>query len=66
MENTKIKILDDGPLEVVGDVELVDGEGNKVVTRHKYYLCRCGRSLNKPYCDNSHKGVFQSTVRANQ
>jgi CDGSH-type Zn-finger protein/uncharacterized Fe-S cluster protein YjdI len=46
-----------GPLRVVGNLEVVSGTGrtcNKVV---ETYLCRCGQSKNKPYCDGSHKAA---------
>ncbi|TVY10497.1 CDGSH iron-sulfur domain-containing protein [Paenibacillus cremeus] len=58
-----IKVLDDGPLLVNG-VTLLDGEGNAVETKEQYYLCRCGLSANKPYCNGAHKGKFESKVRA--
>jgi CDGSH-type Zn-finger protein/uncharacterized Fe-S cluster protein YjdI len=47
--------LPNGPLKVTGNLELVSGTGrtlNKVTTT---FLCRCGASQNKPYCDGSHK-----------
>jgi CDGSH-type Zn-finger protein/uncharacterized Fe-S cluster protein YjdI len=47
--------LANGPLKVSGNLELVSGTGrtlNKVTTA---FLCRCGASQNKPYCDGSHK-----------
>ncbi|MBU8906179.1 CDGSH iron-sulfur domain-containing protein [Desertibacillus haloalkaliphilus] len=59
-----IKVNDDGSLRVTGDVELVDGKGNTIETKQTFSLCRCGLSNNKPFCDGSHKGKFESSVRA--
>ncbi|GAX91289.1 hypothetical protein EFBL_2955 [Effusibacillus lacus] len=59
----EIKILDNGPL-VASGVTLVDGEGKQLETKDQVYLCRCGLSGNKPFCDGSHKGKFESNVRA--
>lgn len=44
-----------GPLFVRGDLalELVPGEPPRRETR--VALCRCGRSGNQPFCDNSHR-----------
>lgn len=59
-----IKVNDNGSLRVSGNVELVDGEGNKIETKETYTLCRCGLSEKQPFCDGAHKGKFQSVVRA--
>ncbi|WNF36266.1 CDGSH iron-sulfur domain-containing protein [Bacillaceae bacterium IKA-2] len=59
----EIKILDNGPL-VVDGATFVDGEGKKMETKEQVYLCRCGLSSNKPYCNGAHKGKFESEVRA--
>jgi len=64
MSNVQIKVNDNGSLRITGDVELLDGEGNKIETKKAFSLCRCGLSKNKPFCDGSHKGNFESTVRA--
>ena len=44
-----------GPLLVEGDLETVEA-GGASVTRHdkKIWLCRCGHSENKPFCDGAH------------
>ncbi|OJI92525.1 putative Fe-S cluster protein YjdI [Planktotalea frisia] len=47
--------IPDGPLKVEGNVELTTGTGLKIGTHEKAFLCRCGASKNKPYCDGSHK-----------
>lgn len=59
----QIKVIDDGPLAVSG-VTLMDGEGKTMETKDQIYLCRCGLSKNKPFCDGSHKDKFESKVRA--
>jgi CDGSH-type Zn-finger protein len=64
MSKVQIKVNDNGSLRVSGEVELLDGEGNVIQTKPAFSLCRCGLSKNKPFCDGSHKGVFQSEVRA--
>ncbi|MDQ0474705.1 CDGSH iron-sulfur domain-containing protein [Labrys wisconsinensis] len=47
--------LTNGPLRVVGNLEVVSGTGRTVNRVTETYLCRCGHSGNKPYCDGSHK-----------
>jgi CDGSH-type Zn-finger protein len=45
----------DGPLYFSGNLELVSGTGRTVNRLREAWLCRCGRSNNKPYCDGTHK-----------
>jgi CDGSH-type Zn-finger protein/uncharacterized Fe-S cluster protein YjdI len=45
----------DGPLLVQGNLEIVSGTGRTMNRVTETYLCRCGQSANKPYCDGSHK-----------
>lgn len=47
----------DGPLKVAGNVELTTGTGHKIVQGKNVFLCRCGASNNKPFCDGSHKDI---------
>ncbi len=44
-----------GPLEVRGNLEVVSGTGRTVARLTKTWLCRCGDSKKKPYCDGSHR-----------
>ena len=55
MSDVTIKTLTDGPLEVSGEVEIVAADGSLVKETSKSYLCRCGFSEKKPFCDGSHK-----------
>ena len=64
MSKVTIKVMDNGGFRVTGDVELIDMDGNKFETGKTFSLCRCGRSLKIPFCDGTHKGTFQSCVRA--
>jgi len=40
-----------------GSVELVDANGTQydLTGKPAFSLCRCGGSVNKPFCDGSHK-----------
>ena len=44
-----------GPLEVTGNLEICSGTGRTLNRTQKAFLCRCGASNNKPFCDGSHK-----------
>lgn len=51
----QIKRIPDGPIEVSGNFSILAGSGRKAWSGRKAYLCRCGQSANKPFCDGAHK-----------
>ncbi len=66
----KIKILPNGPFEVSGfgvlTKETIKPQNNYVLGSSKtgefevsgtFYLCRCGASSTKPFCDGTHKKI---------
>jgi CDGSH-type Zn-finger protein len=79
IKNSSVKVTLNGPYIVSYNVPLskmiieADEEGYpyqwldvlKYPQREIYALCRCGKSNNKPYCDNSHKEIrFDGTETA--
>ena len=46
-----------GPYLVKGPLEVCSGTGRTVARATEAYLCRCGASANKPFCDGSHKRI---------
>jgi CDGSH-type Zn-finger protein len=59
MAQVKITIKKNGPYRVEapeGSIELVDAEGNNydLTGKPAFSLCRCGASVNKPFCDGTH------------
>lgn len=50
----KITVSKDGSFEVEGRILLKDDEDSKPECDEHYCLCRCGESLNKPFCDGTH------------
>ena len=46
-----------GPLNVKGDFELEKMSFSTHANVHKYALCRCGNSKNKPFCDYTHETI---------
>lgn len=53
----EIRANEDGCLVLSGPAEVVSGTGRRVKQAGKLFLCRCGHSGNKPFCDGSHKAA---------
>lgn len=67
MTATTIEATEDGPLKINGPVSLTDASGGQyeVDADGSTYLCRCGLSSNKPFCDGTHaKQGFEADERA--
>ena len=57
--------LIDGPLQVIGNLEVCSGTGRTVTRVETTRLCRCGASQTKPFCDGSHARIgFRSEATA--
>jgi CDGSH-type Zn-finger protein len=52
-----------GPLHVKGPISLNISSGAPMVTEVQFWLCRCGGSNNKPFCDGTHKKIGFSSAR---
>ncbi|MEO8580341.1 MAG: CDGSH iron-sulfur domain-containing protein [Gemmatimonadales bacterium] len=68
MAEITIEVRKNGPYRVYGEFKLIDHEGNPIpipeerkkltpegVTRIS--LCRCGASVEKPFCDGTHSRI---------
>ncbi|TAL59375.1 MAG: CDGSH iron-sulfur domain-containing protein [Bacteroidetes bacterium] len=55
MSDTKITALANGPLMAEGTIHVTKPDGTTEIKENKTFLCRCGHSANKPYCDGAHK-----------
>lgn len=56
-----IKANPNGSLEVNGAFEMRSDEGAVLMSGERTWLCRCGHSSRKPFCDGTHKRVgFQA------
>jgi CDGSH-type Zn-finger protein len=52
VEDTDKKVS--GPIWVKGGIPVVSADGTPYEIRNRLTLCRCGRSVNKPFCDGTH------------
>ena len=67
MAGAKLTVMNNGPIRVEGEFELVDQDGKPfgLAGRTRIALCRCGQSPKRPFCDGSHKTCgFESTLVA--
>ena len=53
-EKTSFLFLENGPIQVTGSIQISGQYGEKGIET-AVYICRCGDSHKKPYCDGSHK-----------
>jgi CDGSH-type Zn-finger protein len=49
-----VEIIDGGPLKIEGPMILKDLKKDIYENRREVFLCICGNSCKKPYCDTSH------------
>ena len=59
MSNVTIRVIRNGPCRIDGEIELQNDAGDPIETRpgKATFLCRCGGSENKPFCDGTHKRI---------
>ena len=54
-----------GPYHIQGKIRLTLPDGQELETEEETWLCRCGGSKNKPFCDGTHKKIgFQADEAA--
>jgi len=53
---TKVNLLDNGPIVVVGEHTITHPDGRQEVKPSRASYCRCNKSANMPFCDGAHKG----------
>ncbi|MBT8261773.1 MAG: (4Fe-4S)-binding protein [Bacteroidia bacterium] len=54
MSETKVEVLENGPLMVKGTIEITHTDGSKESKTRNTAFCRCGKTGNTPFCDGSH------------
>ena len=62
-----LKTVDNGPLQIKGPIQVVDHNGAiyELGSRRTVFLCRCGASASKPFCDGAHAKIgFHAAERA--
>lgn len=52
-----VRILRHGPAVAEGDLVFAREDGTEVRRESKAFLCRCGYSARKPFCDAAHRRV---------
>ena len=50
----EITPTENGPIWVKGDFKIVLSDGTELHVEDDAWLCRCGQSDMKPFCDGSH------------
>jgi 3-phenylpropionate/trans-cinnamate dioxygenase ferredoxin subunit len=59
-----IEATRNGPYLITGPIELRDTDGRVLSAKNKIWLCRCGASTKKPFCDGTHSKIgFQAAAR---
>ncbi len=53
-KQVRITPTENGPLKVEGTVTITSPDGTIIKEADKAFLCRCGFSEKKPFCDGSH------------
>jgi CDGSH iron-sulfur domain-containing protein 3 len=54
-KNIEFRVIANGPLHAKGKFTILDADRKTINIEEETWLCRCGGSKNKPFCDGSHK-----------
>ena len=52
-----VTLHEDGPVELTGPFAIASSDGGTIREGTSTWLCRCGQSQDKPFCDSSHERV---------
>lgn len=55
-QGVQIKVLKDGPIHIQGDFTFKHSDGS-TTQENELFICRCGGSSNKPFCDDTHQKI---------
>ncbi|MDX6719040.1 MAG: hypothetical protein QOJ63_1294 [Solirubrobacteraceae bacterium] len=67
MSDVTVTVTENGSYKVSGGITLVGPDGEPVPggDADPIFLCRCGGSTNKPFCDGTHSKIgFQGAMAA--
>lgn len=64
MAEVLVTVTRNGSYHIQGPVKIVDYKGNEIrVDGEDVWLCRCGASESKPFCDGSHRRIgFKDSI----
>jgi uncharacterized Fe-S cluster protein YjdI len=57
VNSIKATCMQNGPLLIDANIEIVLSDGTVVLKEGKTAFCRCGHSANKPFCDGAHRNA---------
>lgn len=55
--SNRVVIKPNGPLVLYGEIRIETADGEVIEQTDNAFLCRCGHSKNKPFCDGEHKRI---------
>ena len=56
-DQVRVEIIPDGPLAIHSSCSIAHANGTIEQKENKAFFCRCGGSVNKPFCDGTHKKI---------
>ncbi len=54
-KEVNVFIIENGPIKIEGEINLILQDGVVLEPKGTTFLCRCGYSNNKPFCDGQHR-----------
>lgn len=65
-KTNELTLVEDGPIYLEGNLKIKNLNGEVIAEETRAAFCRCGKSSNKPFCDNSHiKADFKAGTKYN-